>query len=62
VTLDAAYLSVGVTTNKAMDGVGVDIHTEDKAGAGGGSPTVLIFNMFKKGKYVFGLLLNDSCE
>jgi hypothetical protein len=48
--VDGGTFGVDIVANKAMDGVGVDLHTEDKPAAGADGETVLMFNMFKAGK------------
>jgi hypothetical protein len=58
VFVDAASFGVDIAANKAMDGVGIDLHTEDKAAAGGSGATALIFNMFKQGRIYFDSLVD----
>jgi hypothetical protein len=56
--VDAASFGVDIAANKAMDGVGIDLHTDDKPAANGSGATALIFNMFKQGKTYFGTLVD----
>jgi hypothetical protein len=56
--VDAASFGVDIAANKAMDGVGIDLHTDDKAKSEGSGATALIFNMFRQGKTYFGTLVD----